>query len=93
MATTLLVFVATRVAVYLWRPWFQAPLTKQLPVPGGFLKGALQISQGGSGVQTVAVYQPADRFWSFQVIETGLFLCFALLLIGVSVWWLRHRLH
>lgn len=93
MATTLLVFVATRVAVYLWRPWFQAPLTKQLPAPGGFLKGALQISQGGSGVQTVAVYQPADRFWSFQAIETGLFLFFALLLIGLSAWWLRHRLH
>jgi hypothetical protein len=93
MATTLLLFVATRVAIFLWRPWFLAPLTKQLPAPGGFLKGALQVSQGGSGVQTVAVYQPADRFWTFQAIETGIFLFLALLLITFSAWWLRHRIH
>jgi hypothetical protein len=93
MATTLLLFVAIRLAVYLWRPWFLAPLTKQLPAPADFLKGALQISQGGSGVQTVAVYQPADRFWTFQAIETGIFLFMAVLLISFSAWWLRHRIH
>ncbi len=93
MATTLLLFVATRLAVYLWRPWFLAPLRKQLPASADFLKGALQISQGGSGVQTVAVYQTADRFGTFQAIETWIFLFMAVLLISFSAWWLRHRIH
>jgi hypothetical protein len=92
MATTLLLFVATRVAVYFWRPWFLDPLTKQLPTSGVFLRGALQISQGGTGPQTVFVYQPADRFWTFQAIETGIFLFLAVLLISFSAWWLRHRI-
>ena len=94
MATTLLLFVATRVAIYLWRPWFLTPLTMRDAGSGGFfLKGALQISQGGSGVQTVAVYQPADRFWTFEALETGIFLLLAVLLISFSAWWLRHRIH
>lgn len=92
MATTLLLFVVTRVAVYLWRPWYFAPLTEQLPTSGTFLRGSLQISQGGTGVHTVFVYQPADRFWTFQAIETGIFMVLAVLLISLSGWWLRHRI-
>jgi hypothetical protein len=96
MAATLFIFVAVRAAIHWWRPWFLPPRTMQLPAPEASLRGALQISQnfvGPDGLQTLVVYQPADRFWTFQAIETGIFLLLALPLIAFSAWWLRHRVH
>jgi hypothetical protein len=37
-------------------------------------------------------YQPAGRYWTFQWIETTIFLALALLLAGFSFWWVRRRL-
>ncbi|HWE67589.1 MAG TPA: hypothetical protein VG298_13200 [Acidimicrobiales bacterium] len=37
-------------------------------------------------------YQPASHFWPLQGIETALFLILALLLTGLCIWWVRHRL-
>jgi len=37
-------------------------------------------------------YQPADRFWTFQWIETGIYLAFAALALGATVWLVRRRL-
>jgi hypothetical protein len=37
-------------------------------------------------------YQPDDRFWSFQVIETGMFAVLAALVIGIGAWALHNRL-
>ena len=37
-------------------------------------------------------YQPANRYWPFQLYETGIFIGVALLLSGFCVWWIRHRL-
>jgi hypothetical protein len=93
MAATLFVFVAVRAAVHWWRPWFQPPMTMQLPAPADSLKGAWQIAQnsGAYGLQTLIVYQPADRFWTFQAIETGIFLLLAIPLIAFSATWLRYR--
>jgi hypothetical protein len=95
MATTLFIFTVVRAAVHWWRPWFQAPMTVQLPAPEASLRGALQITQstGANGLQTLVFYQPADRFWTFQTLETGIFLVLALLLIGISAWWLQRRVH
>jgi len=39
-----------------------------------------------------AVYQPAERFWTFQAIETGIFLTLAVGLAAASIWWTRDRL-
>jgi hypothetical protein len=36
-------------------------------------------------------YQPASRFWPFQLIEGGLLLLLSLILIGVTVWLVRRR--
>ncbi|BEL04537.1 ABC transporter permease [Actinoplanes sichuanensis] len=44
------------------------------------------------GIQQVAVYHPAGRFWTFQVIETTLFVTVAVVLIGVVVWRVRRRM-
>ena len=39
----------------------------------------------------VVTYQPANRFWTFQTIETALFVVLAAALAGVCAWWVRHR--
>ncbi|MFD9701632.1 ABC transporter permease subunit [Lentzea sp. NPDC059081] len=44
------------------------------------------------GVQQFMVYHPADRFWTFQLIESVLFVVLAAVLIGVVVWRVRRRL-
>lgn len=40
----------------------------------------------------VVTYQPASRYWPFQIYETALFFVLALALAGVSFWWVRRRL-
>src|SRR5258706_8437503 len=37
-------------------------------------------------------YQPANRFWTFQWIETGIYFAISLLALGLTVWWVRRRL-
>jgi hypothetical protein len=37
-------------------------------------------------------YQPGDRFWLFQGIETAIFVALAVLLVGVSWHWVTRRL-
>jgi hypothetical protein len=38
-----------------------------------------------------AVYQPASRFWEFQIIETALFGGVAVALIAFAAWWVHER--
>ena len=44
------------------------------------------------GIQQFKVYHPADRFWTFQLIEAALFVAVAAVLIGVVVWRVRRRM-
>lgn len=37
-------------------------------------------------------FQPADRFWAFQGIETAIFLVLAAALLALTVYWVRHRI-
>jgi hypothetical protein len=37
------------------------------------------------------VYQPAERFWAFQGIESALFLGMSLVLLAGTVWWVKYR--
>jgi hypothetical protein len=37
-------------------------------------------------------YQPADRFWPFQWIETGIYLAISALAIALTFWLVRRRL-
>ncbi|MGW6441488.1 ABC transporter permease subunit [Lentzea sp. NPDC055074] len=43
------------------------------------------------GLQRFEVYHPADRFWTFQLVEAALFSGVAAVLIGVVVWRVRRR--
>jgi hypothetical protein len=36
-------------------------------------------------------YEPASRFWTFQWVETGIFLTLALALAACCIWWLIRR--
>ena len=40
----------------------------------------------------VISYQPASRYWPFQIYESLLCLPLALLLGGISLWWVRRRI-
>ena len=44
-----------------------------------------------AGVHQIIRYHPADRFWTFQLIEVGLLLGLAAAAIGVAVWGLTRR--
>ena len=43
------------------------------------------------GYQTRETFQPADRWWPFQWIESGIFVGMAAVLIVIAVIWLRRR--
>ena len=44
------------------------------------------------GYRQLATYQPLDRFWPFQWIETGIYTLLTLGLTWLSFWWIRRRL-
>ena len=44
------------------------------------------------GYRQRVTYQPADRFWRLQWLETGMFLTFSALLAWFCFWWTRRRL-
>jgi len=46
-----------------------------------------------NGARAIFVsYQPASRFWTFQWIETGIYLAISALALGLTVWWVRRRI-
>jgi hypothetical protein len=49
------------------------------------------ISTLSAKYHAVVTYQPASRFWTFQTIETALFVVLGLALAGFCAWWVRHR--
>ncbi len=46
----------------------------------------------GEGAYNLLVYQPADRFWQFQAIETGLFVGLAAVLLALAIHQVRRRI-
>ncbi len=50
------------------------------------------VSKLSANYHQVVTYQPADRYWSFQWLESAIFLGSALVLAGFSFWWVRRRL-
>jgi hypothetical protein len=43
------------------------------------------------GIRSLEVYQPGDRFWTFQLIEAALLIALAAVLLGVAVWLVHRR--
>lgn len=43
------------------------------------------------GISLVQYYQPGDRFWAFQTIESGILLALAAVLFGFAIYWVTRR--
>ena len=43
------------------------------------------------GLHVQSIYQPGYRFWSFQWIESAIFVVLALALFGLVIWRVRSR--
>jgi hypothetical protein len=89
MAMTLAAFIAVRVVIVLARPHFMSPVSKvfsnslgisALPSGSWLLSSPAPVGRNG----TLFTYQPADRFWAFQGIETGIFIVLAAGLVALT---------
>lgn len=58
------------------------------------VKSALHecVAKVATKFHTVVTYQPAGRYWAFQLYELAIFLGAALVLSGLCFWWIRRRL-
>lgn len=124
MSVTLVVFAATRLAVFEFlRPHFLAPLHRTVSADdsgrriGDWVLSDTLVDAGGRTVGTgredlavlhaqhagidphtylltlgwkrLITYQPSGRFWTFQLIEAGLFVALAAAVLGVTLWLVR----
>jgi hypothetical protein len=53
---------------------------------------ACQASLARFQLRELISYEPASRFWTFQWIETGIFLALAVALATCCIWWLIRRI-
>ncbi|HET9016596.1 MAG TPA: hypothetical protein VFN57_13435 [Thermomicrobiaceae bacterium] len=61
--------------------------------PGPGARPGLQacVSAVAARFHQVVTYQPADRYWVFQGIETAIYVGLGLLLAGLCLWWVQRR--
>ncbi|MGW5649582.1 ABC transporter permease [Saccharopolyspora sp. NPDC003752] len=68
-----------------------------------YLGAVYRDSSGGTGASAVwregepaplriVTYHPADRFWSFQFIEAGIYLALTIACLALAFYWLRRKL-
>lgn len=58
----------------------------------GTAQSPLQCAQDAGYRGHYLAYQPTDRFWTFQWIETGIYLAISALAIALTFWLVRRRL-
>ncbi|MFJ9443023.1 hypothetical protein ACIRRH_14275 [Kitasatospora sp. NPDC101235] len=74
--------------------WFSDPAGNRIPDDQFYNLGDyahLQSLVRDGGYTAHEVYQPADRFWPFQLIEFGWTTLLAVALCAAAVWWVRRR--
>jgi hypothetical protein len=66
------------------------------PLPGGrgttVWDGLVTACVHAHGWLYTATWQPADRFWLFQGIESAIFFGLAAALLALAFWWVRSRI-
>jgi ABC-type transport system involved in multi-copper enzyme maturation permease subunit len=100
MVAAFVPWLAIRLVVeFVFRDNFMTPLTTKVNCTHGCGRGVgftpqasghigdlvLSISKG------IVYYQPADRFWTFQSIEAGIFVVLTLATLGATIWLLHRR--
>lgn len=64
-----------------------------LPQPGDAAAHAAHacLQQVAKTFQLLVTYQPADRYWTFQWLETGIFVALAVAAAAGCYWWVTRR--
>jgi hypothetical protein len=62
------------------------------PCAPSAIMGSCRAEINRLGYRQKATYQPLERFWPFQWIETGIYALLTLGLTWLSFWWIRRRL-
>ncbi|MGP4016749.1 ABC transporter permease [Saccharopolyspora sp. 5N708] len=95
MAATLATSAAVFIAVSQLRSSYQTPIRSTAPAPelgAPAPPGALVIGERFEGDRYVRLFHPADRYWTFQFVETGIYLALGALCLATAFWWLRRKL-
>lgn len=85
IAITLIVYTGVQVLVQTVRPHYLPPKS------AAFSAGDSSSPTGGRGSWVLnygfehTTYQPAGRFWTFQLIELGIYLCLSAALVALAV--------
>lgn len=93
MVVTGIAYVLTRAAIATFlRPNYMPPITAHPPEPFGAWTLTMGFtSPGQPDTAALLVYQPADRFWTFQLIEAAIFVGLAIALVAAAVVVVRRR--
>ena len=102
MVAAFIPWLAIRLVVeFLLRPHFMNPLTvtQNCGQGGGCGEGIGFVPQATGRIGdlvlsingNVVTYQPADRFWTFQFIEAGIFVALTAAALGATIWLLHRR--
>ena len=99
MAATVVGFIGTRLLVMLGaRDRYRPTVTRTIPdLFAGYkqirndLHGDWIVASGGTNTEVLKLH-PADQFWTFQAMETAIFLALAAALILGSIYWVRRRI-
>jgi hypothetical protein len=89
ITVTLAVFVLVQIAVPLWIRPHPANCMPQAGPANEAEEQACFATLADLGYRQQVTYQPANRFWTFQLYETAMFAILAFLLAGFSFWQIR----
>jgi len=100
MVAAFIPWLAIRLVVeFVFRDHFLAPLTTTVNCTQGCGYGVGFVPQATGRVgdlvlsinRNIVTYQPADRFWTFQFIEAGIFVALTAAALGATIWLLHQR--
>jgi hypothetical protein len=100
MVAAFIPWLAIRLVVeFVFRDHFLAPLTTTVNCTHGCGYGVGFVPQATGRVGdlvlsingNIVTYQPADRFWTFQFIEAGIFVALTAAALGATIWLLHQR--
>jgi ABC-type transport system involved in multi-copper enzyme maturation permease subunit len=100
MVAAFIPWLAIRLIVeFVFRSHFLTPLTAKINCTNGCGMGIGFVPQATGRIgdlvlsinRNVVTYQPADRFWTFQFIEAGIFVALTAAALGATIWLLHRR--